>query len=401
MPPAREPSHSNLTAVESGVRRRLLLVVESGTDARLLDGISALFDLEVVCRRIAGGVEINRSPQAPVRIEVGPASRVKFALWVFRRLIKGRVRFDLILVQGYALASLACNLIGRLFGTRVVMFVCSPVELYYRCRKLAPSVRYPYRSTEAAGLQALAWLNSLLGQRYFVLSEHLARVVRAHGFARQIEVIPVYGVDTELYNPSFRHSKEGRATLGLPATGSIILFSSRIAPEKDYDTLLRTLKLLRDEGEDVWVVNRSGGFRDFLNRATQLGVEKFVNVGDALNPQNEELAALYRAADVCIQASLEEGLGFSPLEALACGTPVIASAVGGLLETIVDGKTGWTYPRGNARRLASAIREALTNVDEAARRTAQGREMVLERYERSIVFAALKRAVERALKSGA
>jgi glycosyltransferase involved in cell wall biosynthesis len=90
-----------------------------------------------------------------------------------------------------------------------------------------------------------------------------------------------------------------------------------------------------------------------------------------------------------VQASREEGLGFSPLEALACGVPVVAASVGGLRDTIRDGDTGWSYPVGDADALARALRETLDDPVEARRRAMRGREMVCATYERSLVFDAL------------
>ena len=92
---------------------------------------------------------------------------------------------------------------------------------------------------------------------------------------------------------------------------------------------------------------------------------------DAVDPRSE-LQRDYAAVDVCVQASRAEGLGFSVLEAMACGTPVVASSVGGLRETVRDGVTGWSVPAGDAARLASALREVLDHPGEASRRAAAG-----------------------------
>ncbi len=363
---------------------------------RLVEGLVELFDLEVISRQIPGGVEVNRTPRVAVRFDVGPAARTKFAFWLVRQLVTRHARFDLIVVQGYSIASLGCNVVGRLFRRPVAMLVCSPAELYYRCRKGAPGLADHYRLHKDLGLRVLARLNSWLGQRYFVLGRHLSDVVRSHGFARPVEITPVYGVDSRVYRPSSRDRHALRVELGLPTKGSIILFSSRIAPEKDTETLLRAVKVLWNEGVELLVVNRSGGFRELEALSAEIGIRQLVNASGPLNPLNE-LATLYQASTVCVQASREEGLGFSPLEALACGTPVIAASVGGLQETIVDGETGWTYPRGDVNGLASALRAVLANPNEANRRTARGQAMVLERYERAKVFGAFQEAVERAI----
>ena len=179
-----------------------------------------------------------------------------------------------------------------------------------------------------------------------------------------------------------------RRRLGLPEHGSIVFFSSRVAPEKDAESVCRAVAILRSQGRDVHLLHLSGGYREFATAAESFGIGVHVIARDAV-PPFEALADHYRASDVCVQASREEGLGFSPLEALACGVPVVASAVGGLENTIRDGETGWQVPVGDSDAMARAIAEALDHPDEAARRAEAGAQLVDRLYERRIVFDAL------------
>lgn len=370
-------------------RKRLCFVVESGTDVRLVEGLAERFDLTILARRIEGGVEISRQPEAAVAVTVGPASRLRFASLVFRHLLANRRRIDSVLVQGYALAALAANVASRLTGAHTAMLVCSPVEAYYRCRKEAGDASMPFRSWELAGLVALARLNARIGRRYVVLSQHLAQTVRSHGGRRPVDVAPVYGVDTYVFRPASETKSEIRRRRGLPETGQLVFFSSRVAPEKDTETLLAAVRLLVDAGRDVRLLNRSGGYARLGAVASRLGLAERVIVTDAVHPLRE-LPLDYQACDLCVQASREEGLGFSPLEALASGLPVVASAVGGLRETIREDDTGWIYPRGDAGALARAMATALDNPSEAARRAAAGRAMVIERFAQRLVFDRLE-----------
>ena len=185
----------------------------------------------------------------------------------------------------------------------------------------------------------------------------------------QVRVIPVYGVDPHVFAPSVVDRTALRRTRGLPVTGAIVFNSSRVAPEKDTRTLIDAFSRLVTEGRDVYLLHRSGGHREFLQAAEAVGVAGRVIAADAVDPRRE-LPLDYIAADVCVQASREEGLGFSVLEALACGTPVVATAVGGL--DVQDGVTGWTAPPGDAAALADAMRQVIDHPDVARRRTAAG-----------------------------
>lgn len=367
---------------------RVLFVVESGADVRLVEGLAERFALTVFARRIEGGVEISQTPAAGVTVEVGPAGRLSFARAVSKMLWRERGRFDYVVVQGYGLAALAANVAGRLLNVPTVMLVCSPAERYYLCRRAHPSRGKPFRRAELAALKSLARANSIVGRQYVVLSEHLAEVVRGHGTRRPVAVVPVYGVDTDIFAPARETKGETRARLNLPTEGTLIFFSSRVAPEKDAETLLAAFRKLVEEGRDLWLLHRSGGHRAFVADAESFGVAARVIATDAVHP-HQGLADDYRAADLCVQASREEGLGFSPLEALACGTPVVAASVGGLRETIIDGETGWTYPTGDAEALARCIVDVVTDPTEATRRAANGRALVRARYDRRRVFAQL------------
>src|SRR4051812_5508323 len=225
-------------------RLRLLFVVESGTDVRLVEGLAEHFDLTVFARKIEGGVEVSQPLACDVPVIVGPASRPFFAHQVFVESIKRKSHTDAILVQGYSLAALAANSARQVSGTPVLMLVCSPVEAYYRARLAHPNGR-PYQRHEALALDCLARANALTTPEYVVLSDHLATVVGAHG-GRHVHNIPLYGVDTDIFKPPLKTKSDLKKQLGLPSTGKLIFFSSRIAPEKDSETLLRSVRHLLD-----------------------------------------------------------------------------------------------------------------------------------------------------------
>jgi glycosyltransferase involved in cell wall biosynthesis len=172
----------------------------------------------------------------------------------------------------------------------------------------------------------------------------------------------------------------------------MIFFSSRIAPEKDADTLLEAVRRLLDMGRDLWLLHRSGGYATLIASARKFGISARLIATDAVHPQ-KGLADDYRASDACVQASREEGLGFSVLEAMACGVPAIAADIGGLKETVLDGHTGWLYRVGDPGALADCITSVINDPVEAARRGAEGREMVCRRFNREAVFSKLENVV--------
>ena len=379
-PPPLEDRQSMATGSERAAKseRKVCFVVESGTDVRMLEGLAARVDLTVLVRAVPGGRAVSQPTGVTVRME--SSNRLAFAAAAFRWLMTNPC--DTVLVQGYGVAALATNIACRIRRRPCWMLVCSPVAEYYAARRAAGR---EFSRTTLAGIHALAWINARVGRGYVVLSEYLKGVVSRYAPGRQVRVIPVYGVDAGVFAPGTVDKASLRRSRGLPVTGSIVFNSSRVAPEKDTETLIEAFSQLVAEGRDVYLLHRSGGHQEFLDVAQAAGVARRVIAADAVDPRRE-LPLDYYASDVCVQASREEGLGFSVLEALACGTPVVATAVGGLQEVVKDGVTGWTAPPGNAAALADALRDALDRPDDARRRTAAGAEIVRARFDSQHAF---------------
>ncbi len=361
-------------------RPRVCFIVESGTDVRLVEGLAERVALQVLARDIPGGRPVSQPTAHP--ISIASSRRLTFAGRAFATILRSSI--DVVLVQGHGVAALAANVAARIRRIPCWMLICSPAAESYEARR---SGGYRFSAATLAVIDLLGRLNGSVGQGYIVLSQHLRDVVRRYDARHPVHIIPVYGVDLAHFTATADRA-HARQMRGLPATGAFIFNSSRVAPEKDVLTLIDAFKLLVAEGRDVYLLHRSGGFREFLDYARWAGVSHRVIATDAADPRRE-LPLDYVSADVCVQASRAEGLGFSVLEALACNTPVVVSAVGGLLETVSDGVTGWTVPPGNAPALASALRDALDHPGEAHRRASAGRQIVQSRFERGAAFDAL------------
>ncbi len=176
----------------------------------------------------------------------------------------------------------------------------------------------------------------------------------------RIRIVPP-GVDHAFFGPG--HRPQARRALGLPLGGRLLLFVGRIQPLKRADVAIETLAELRESGGEPYRLVVVGGpsgphgeksLQSLYDVADARGVREQVHF---VAPQPHELlSSYYRAADVCIVPSRSESFGLVALEAAACGTPVVASAVGGLTTLVDHGHTGFLVDDPDPVAYAAAVR---------------------------------------------
>jgi glycosyltransferase involved in cell wall biosynthesis len=141
------------------------------------------------------------------------------------------------------------------------------------------------------------------------------------------------------------------------------------------------------------LLNLGGGYQEFIDLARTMGIpdaSSWVLGRPAAHPMTE-LSDYFRTADVLVQGSLEEGLGLSPLEALACETPVIATAVGGMAAHLGDYVA--LTPRRDADAMARALKAIATDQKAARAWARRGRDYVCREWSREKAFRELHRSL--------
>lgn len=191
----------------------------------------------------------------------------------------------------------------------------------------------------------------------------------------EARVIP-NGVDLSVFHPADRQAV--RAELGMPRDTKILLFIAngiRWNIWKDYQTMRAAISLLggRLHGQRLLFV--ALGDDGTTERMGQAEI-RFV----PYQKTPEAVARYYQAADLYLHAARADTFPVTVLEALACGTPVVATAVGGIPEQVEDGVTGFLVPRADAEALAARVEQLLGDHELALSMSARAATVARQRF---------------------
>jgi D-inositol-3-phosphate glycosyltransferase len=364
-----------LGGVESNAERLARYFASVGMDVTVL---TKRMTADLPDTETFDGVRVSRiGPLGPR----SPAAKWRMLPYVVAWLLRRRAEYDVV-------CSVDCRGVGLgALGARA--FTGRPVI----AQPQTTGVLVPDR---AVGLAART-IKRLLGRLYARADAVacIARTIEREALEAGVPPARVHflpnAIDMTAFHPaSIEERAAARHRFGVGSADLVCVFVGRLSREKGVMDLLEAWRLLRrdapllllvagpDMDNHAWNVGPAA--RAFANQHGLQGSVRF------LGPTSD-VPSLMHAADIAVQPSHFEALGLSAIEAFACGVPVVASAVGGLLDFVKDGENGLTCPALDAAALAGCLRSLLTDADCRRRLASRARASVETEYDERNVFA--------------
>jgi D-inositol-3-phosphate glycosyltransferase len=271
---------------------------------------------------------------------------------------KKACRYDLI-HSHYWMSGLAADQLSKTWNSPVI-------QMFHTLGKIKQQIAQ--NAEEAEGQYRIEGENQVISMADKIIAptstekDQLVNLYDAD--PKKIEIIPP-GVDLSHFYPI--PPDEAKEFIGIPPDRRMVLFVGRIEPLKGIQTLLRALDYLQDDGnveKDLCLAVIGGDLPDRGGNET-VEMRELLNLRDEyeLNDlvrflgkrSQDSLPYYYSAAEMVIMPSHYESFGMVALESMACGTPVIASLVGGLIHLVEDGVTGYHVPVDDPVALSQRI----------------------------------------------
>lgn len=201
-----------------------------------------------------------------------------------------------------------------------------------------------------------------------VISNYLSDWAKVVGAKCPIEVVP-NGVDLAIFRPKWQIEN---------LTKKIIITVSRLVEKNGVAFLIEAMK---DIDGELWIIG-DGQLRGELEKlAQEFKLENRVKFFGS--KESEMVAELLSQASVFVRPSLSEGLGNAFLEAMAVGVPTVGTSIGGIVDFLIDGQTGWICQVKSGTSIASTLNKILDprGQDQVAEVVSNAKKMVTEKYD--------------------
>ncbi len=300
-----------------------------------------------------------------------------WALW------KHRNEYDLLHTHDPRTIYLAAMIIHKLTGKPLVSKVMINGDLSWpesiRIRKtlyseLVRRVFMPKSLWYRLLKQSSAWV---------AISDDIRKELEECGLSHLTHSIS-NAIDVTRFHPVTEKEKfELRTKLNLPLNKTIIISHGRITEQKRLDLLIEAIGRVKENYLDLYVVlpgniqfEEKGIFENLQEQITNLGLSDLIHFPGRSNFVQEYL----QASDIYIISSKFEGMSNALLEAMACGLPVISTAVSGATDIIRDGQNGFIVPIGDADVIADALRKYLSDMSSATISGKNAAQTIQENY---------------------
>jgi glycosyltransferase involved in cell wall biosynthesis len=190
----------------------------------------------------------------------------------------------------------------------------------------------------------------------------------------EVDVLP-NGVDSDRFRPV--DAATARRELGLPADNKVVLFVGMLIPIKGIEYLLEAIRVVAHKDENaIFAFVGEGHLKSKIVERLEDLADRVVIAGSR---PSTETPLWMNAADILVLPSLSEGRPNVVLEAMACGTSVVATPVGGIPQLLQDGKTGLLVPTRDSEALARSLLRLLRNEDLREELARQARDTILSK----------------------
>jgi D-inositol-3-phosphate glycosyltransferase len=300
-------------------------------------------------------IHVNAGPQAPVIKEEMLQYMPEFKQNMLQFIINQHLHYELIHANFFMSALVAMGIKEELDIPFVVTF-----HALGHVRKVhqAGNDKFPIErlSIEKTAVEEAAGIIAECPQDRDDLIEYYS------ANEQKITIIPCGFSDAEFHPVK---KELARRLTRLPQHDHILLQLGRMVPRKGIDNVIRALAYLPESGKPYRLVIVGGEkqlescneYKRLMNTAIACGVEHMV---EFTGPRDRDLLKYYyAAADVFITTPWYEPFGITPLEAMACGTPVVGANVGGIKYSVADGITGALVPPNDPQALAQKVFELI------------------------------------------
>lgn len=182
--------------------------------------------------------------------------------------------------------------------------------------------------------------------------------MRAKTFhCKNVRYIPSVGVDINKIRSLIVNKEEKKKSIGVPSDSILILSAGELIERKNHEVIIRALGKLK-KSNIYYAIAGKGPLKQYLVKlATKLGIEKQV----LFLGFRTDIFELYHAADISAFPSKIEGLGLAGVEAMAAGIPLVSSNVHGILDYVIEGKTGYAITPNDSDGFAKAINKLVSD----------------------------------------
>jgi len=360
-------------------------LVARGLDVHIITRRS---DRGLARREVIDGVPVERIP---------PDGPRRFARWLMvlsslYALVRMRRRYDIIFVSGFKSLGIAAVLVSRLFGKVCVLKADSNGEMSgaffasglkaVRLRPSAPVVR-----------AFLAARNAVLRRAdcFIAITSSIAEEFRRSGIDPTAIHVVTNGVDTARFRPARNGERvELRRRLRLPVDQTIVTYAGRLVTYKGLPLLMTVAERLHREHDNVMVLLIGSGGLDINNCEGDLtryvaarGLGSVVRFAGEVPNVHEFL----QASDIFVLPTEDDAFPLALVEAMACGLPIVATRVGGIVDIVTHGEDGLLVAPGEVDELYAALDGLIGDRSRAASLGCHATATVQARFAREIVAA--------------